>query len=184
MPVSLISPSARLRVVLRPSEMEYDPSTGPRRTKPPLAVRFDSGTATCSDEAWPLLEKHGAYTGVGQPKMVWRADEEERPDAGLSSTESVQVIGGMQVVTKKGGANEPLAGWNATNIGDLTKAIKSGEVTDFSNAIAYEASQRRRRMVMRALADAMGADPAPKKAKKDQAEDVPDTFSAEVSPAA
>jgi hypothetical protein len=180
MPVSLISPSARLRVVLRPSEIEYDPSTGPRRTKPPLAIRFDGGTATCPDDVWPMLEKHGAYTGVGQQKMVWRADEDERPEAGQSSLESVQVIGGMQVVTRKGGPREPLDGWDRTNVQELTKRIKSGEVTDLSNAIAYEASQRGRRMVMRALADAMGSQPEPKTAKKEKAE-VPDTFSAEVS---
>lgn len=180
MPVPLVSPSARLRVVLRPSKMEYDPSAGPRRIEAPLAIRFESGRADCPDELWPMLEKHGVYTGVGQQKMVWRADEDERPEAGLSSTESVQVIGGMQTVSRKGGPKEPLPGWDKTNVQELTKRIKSGEVTDLSNAVAYEAGSRKRRMVMRALADAMGTAPEAPKAEKDEGQ-VPDTFSAEVA---
>jgi hypothetical protein len=164
--------------VLKPSEIEYDPSTGPRRTKPPVALRFESGRAECPDAVWPLLEKHGAYTGVGQQKMVWRADEGDRPEAGLSSTESVEVVGGMQTVTRRGGPREPLPGWDKTNVQDLTKRIKAGEVTDVTNAITYEAQNRKRRMVMRALADAVGEDPAP---AAEVVAEVPDTFSAEVS---
>lgn len=177
MPVPLISPSARLRVVLKPSRLEYDPSTGPRRVEPPKALRFDGGRCNCPDEWWPELEKHGVYTGIGQPKMVWRADEDERPEAGKSSIESVQVVGGMQTVSRKGQPKEPIPGWDKLNVQELAKRIKSGEVTDYSAAIAYEASQRGRRMVMRSLAEAMGNEP---KAKKD-APEVPDTFSAEVS---
>lgn len=178
MPVPLVSPSARLRVVLKPSKLEYDPSTGPRRTEPPMALRFDGGRCTCPDDWWPMLEKHGVYTGVGQQKLVWRADEDERPEAGKSSIENVQVVGGMQTVTKKGGPKEPIPGWDKLNVQELTKRIKGGEVTDYSAAIAYEASQRGRRMVMRALADAMGN--ADKADKKDE-NTIPDTFSAEVS---
>lgn len=182
MPVRLISPSARLRVVLKPSKLEYDPSTGPRRTEQPIALRFEGGTAMCPDSIWPLLEKHGVYTGVGQQKYVWRADADERPEAGHSSIESVQVVGGMQTVTRKG-AQEPIPGWDKINVQELTKRIKSGEVSDYSQAIAYESSQRGRRMVMRALAEAMGSEDKPKKkgAVEPAAPEVPDTFSSEVS---
>lgn len=179
MPVPLISPSARLRVVLKPSKLEYDPSAGLRRTEPPMALRFEGGRCTCPDDWWPELEKHGVYTGMGQPKMVWRADEDERPEAGRSSIESVQVVGGMQTVTRKGAPAEPIPGWDKLNVQELSKRIKNGEVTDYSAAIAYESSQRGRRMVMRALAEAMGSDVKPEK-KADKPK-MPDTFSAEVS---
>jgi hypothetical protein len=116
---------------------------------------------------------------MGQPKMVWRADEDERPEAGRSSIESVQVVGGMQTVTRKGAPAEPIPGWDKLNVQELSKRIKNGEVTDYSAAIAYESSQRGRRMVMRALAEAMGSDVKPEK-KADKPK-MPDTFSAEVS---
>lgn len=141
-----------------------------------MALRFEGGTCVCPDEAWPLLEKHGVYTGVGQPKLVWRADTEDRPEAGSSSLDDVAVVSGMQTNARRG-PKEPLRGWDKLTVGDLSKRIKAGEVIDLSGAVAYEAANRKRRGVLRALADAIGSTD---EAEAVEADVVPDTFSAEV----
>ena len=175
MPVPLISPSARLRVQIRPSIMAYDPVGGARVAEPGIKLRFESGTCTCPDDVWPLLQKHGVYTGIGQQKLVWRADEGDRPEAGKSSLEDVVIHQGQQVNRSRNVPAEPISDWNNSSVRVLTKRIESGEVENISAAIAYENAHKARRGVLKALALAVADDGEP---VADDATDVPDTFSA------
>ncbi len=178
MPVPLISPSARLRVQVRPSVMAYDPVGGARVAEPGIKLRFDNGTCTCPDDVWPLLEKHGAYTGVGQQKLVWRADEGDRPEAGKTSLERVQIHQGQQVNRPRHVQEEPISDWNNSSVRVIVKRIEDGEVENLSKAIAYENAHKARRGVLKALALAVGGDDGDAVADEVAGGDVPDTFSA------
>jgi len=183
MPVSLVSPSASLIVMLRSSQVEYDPVAGPRMVKPAVRLQFQSGRCVCPDELWPEVEQHGAYTGLNQPKIMWREDEEARPEAGRSDLDSIQVVSGMQTARGNKSSNAPLQDWDKLSVQEIGKRIKNGEVKDFSNAIAYEAANRKRRMVMRALAEGMAEDAPQKKAASTTKDEsvIADSFSAEVA---
>lgn len=182
MPVPLISPTAKLRVLIEPSQIEYDPIVGTRRVGRAKAIKFDQGRATCPDEWWPDLEKHGAYTGVGQPKQIWRADEQERPEAGSQFTRTAMVKSGMSTVMAPAEEVEPLDGWDSLSVKKIEAALEAGTISNLSHAIMYEGKNRKRRMVLRALADAMSRTDAPGEVvqpEDPQPGDIADTFSVE-----
>ncbi len=181
MPVPLISPSARLRVQVRPSVMAYDPVVGPRVATPGIKLRFDNGTCMCPDDVWPLLEKHGAYTGVGQQKLVWRADEGGRPEAGKTSLAGVKIHQGQQVNRPRHVQEEPISDWNNSSVRVIVKRIEDGEVENISKAIAYENDHKARRGVLKALALAAGGDDEAAAGEEVAGPDVPDTFSADAA---
>jgi len=186
MSVNLISPSASLVVLIESAKVDYDPIAGARVVEPAKRLQFSAGRCSCPDELWPQLERHGAYTGLNQTRIVWREDEDARPEAGKSDLDNIQVISGMQTARGQQQNKSPMQDWDKLSVQEIGKRVKRGEVKDLSGAIAYEAANRKRRMVMRALAEGM-AESVPRKESHVEpvAEDVEsgisDTFSAGVS---
>lgn len=158
--------------------MAFDPVGGARVAEPGIKLRFEGGTCLCPDDAWPLLQKHGVWTGKGQQKLVFLANEGDRPEAGKSTVEAVSTMQGQQVNRPRRVQLEPISDWNNSSVRELTRRIEAGDVENISDAIAYENANKARRGVLKALALAASSDDESDAVVEEELE-VPDTFSAD-----
>lgn len=167
--IFLISPIARLRVILEPPEEVIDARFGKRRADPGKTIRFERGRASIPAEWLPLVKENPSYTGINGQKLMWLEDE----DAPMGNFgDGPQIAVGMATARVAGVSKPPLDGWDAMKVAEIKKALDQKRVSNLEMALQYELANSRRRMVVRDITDRMLGD------KVVEDEDIAEEYSA------
>lgn len=155
--IDLVSPKRGLRVLLGPDVEQYLPNGGVRRIEAGPQVRFDNHRAECPPELWAALCRHPAYTGEGEPKIVFLNGEHAITGAG-----GVVVIDGpMSADSSARRQPPPLVGWDQMTDSQISQAVRRGHIRSPLDALVYERLNRARPGVILLLAAAVAGSDLP-----------------------
>lgn len=149
--IELISPSQGT-VLLTPDEHAYSPSGTERLVRKGEKIKLRGHRATISLDLWEMVRTHPAYTGEGEPRILFLAAE----NVMFSTDDGVRVVDGAQSSGTGRIVQPPIRGWNELSYSKLRKAVADGIVRDPAEALAYERLHgKRREGVIRLLAAAI-----------------------------
>ncbi len=177
-PVEVVSPKRGLTVLLSADQTQIFPDGKSVLVKRGAKVKFKDGMATITKrEDYELLVQHPAFTGGQEPKVVFLMRE---ADLMPPSVDGVRVVNGAISSSTGSRAAEPIPGYDKMQYAALRKAIQTGAITDFPQAIAYERTFRNRRGVMELFAAAIvaAALPSAKQMQESDAAGDPDVDTA------
>lgn len=134
-----------------------DPHFGKRRVPGTgKQIQFRDGRATIPADWMPLLEAHPSQ--LIQTGKVGRADEW----GAIPTSSGPSLVDGAQATRVAATNRPPHAEWDSATGRQIQEWIDTRAVRDLEHAFAYEMANRRRKMVVRALTEAMlGDEPEP-----------------------
>lgn len=149
--VDLVCPKSGARILLTADENAYLPNGGFRRVRAGREVRFHNSRASITLEDFELLREHPAYTGEGEPKIVFLAHERGI----VQGSSGPQVVDGPQSSMSGERMPPPVPAWDKMTHKAIRASIKQGLVTSPVDALVYERSHRNRPGVILVLAAAV-----------------------------
>ena len=152
-PPRLMSPNASLTLALVPPLEIDDPRVGKRIAEPGVTVKFNNGFYQPTAEEWALIQESPYFTGKGQMKRVYVADEEMTP-----SVSQIGLTHGALTAATGRKLPRPTEDWDEAGAVALAERISNGAVSDLEGAFAYEMANKRRKTVVRAITEAMLGD--------------------------
>ncbi len=157
--VDLVSPVRQLRILLTADEQAFLPNGAFRTVEKGRSVSFRQSRATISLEDFELLREVPAWTGDGEPKLAFFADQ-HRLAPGADGR--VTVVDGAQNTAMGQLSREPIRGWDNMSYVAIRKALKEGFVREPLDALVYERTHKDREgVIMLLLAAAQGDDSLP-----------------------
>lgn len=167
--ISLVASEHQIK--LEPVEEVIDAHHGKRMIPGTgKTIRFKSGRASVPAEWVGLLERHPDQ--FMQRKLVGPSAE---MTAMPGRYEGPTVVSGAQATRSTG--QPPVEGWDEATTRQVGEWLAAKTVRDPEAALSYELSHRRRKMVVRAITEALlGDDPQP----GDDTEPIAATFSAPI----
>lgn len=181
MSAMLVSKYANLHLIVRNTETALDPQRGRIVTAPGRVIKFNNHVALVEDEDLKIITESPSYIGATTEKVVWLESDDDCPTFGPRGRRNV--VSGMNTGSVRKEV-APVEGWDKLTVKEIKDAVDSGQVSNISDAIAYESRKggRRRSGVIKALSNALdaveeGAKPKPARqrttAEKDETFDAP-----------
>jgi hypothetical protein len=132
------------------------PNGGVRVLDKGRKIKFRGHRAEIDLEDYWLLAIHPAFTGDGEPRLVFLEDEGRFID---TSATGVQVVDGATTSASRRRTPPPIQGWDTLTYAQLRKLIADGIITSPLDALIYERQHRNREgMLQLLLAAAQGAE--------------------------
>lgn len=155
--VDLICVRSGATILLSGDKLVYNAAGGHHREEKGRSIKFRNSRASCTLEDFELLARHPAFTGHGEPKIVYLAEEH----AVIVDDGRVRVTDGALGASSKEMVKPPTPGWNTMSYTEMRRAVKDGRVVDHAEALIYERRNRNREGAIRLLALALAGQELP-----------------------